>query len=168
MELCPQGIKLRVVAVAISLKRVRRLLNLGESATGFREGCGRGVGRTGRAELTGDAFTLVAPEEEADLRGIERSIGRTLPRITVPDFDYKARPHVRLEIPMAQRIAAIRKRKADDRARAKANADRRGGAHSADKPQAPARTGPQQRPSGPKPRGPGRSSRKRRPSRHRF
>ena len=105
---------------------------------------------------------------EADLRGIERSIGRTLPRITVPDFDYKARPHVRLEIPMAQRIAAIRKRKADDRARAKANADRRGGAHSADKPQAPARTGPQQRPSGPKPRGPGRSSRKRRPSRHRF
>ena len=123
------------------------------------------VGRTGRAELTGDAFTLVAPEEEADLRGIERSIGRTLPRITVPDFDYTARPHVRLEIPMAQRIAAIRKRKAEDRARAKANAERRAGAH---KPQAPTRTGPQQRPSGPKPRGPRRSSRKRRPSRHRF
>jgi ATP-dependent RNA helicase RhlE len=126
------------------------------------------VGRTGRAELTGDAFTLVAPEEEADLRGIERSIGRTLPRITVPDFDYKARPHVRLEIPMAQRIADIRKRKAEDRARAKANADRRAGAPSAHKPQAPARTGPQQRPSGPKPSGPRRSSRKRRPSRHRF
>ena len=126
------------------------------------------VGRTGRAELTGDAFTLVAPEEEADLRGIERSIGRTLPRITVPDFDYKARPHVRLEIPMAQLIAAIRKRKAEDRARAKANADRRAGAHSAHKPQTPARTGPPQHPSGPKPRGPRRSSRKRRPSRHRF
>jgi ATP-dependent RNA helicase RhlE len=65
------------------------------------------VGRTGRAELTGDAFTLVAPEEEGDLRGIERALGRTLPRITLPDFDYKAKPHVRLEIPIAQRIAAI-------------------------------------------------------------
>ncbi|HEY9467357.1 MAG TPA: DEAD/DEAH box helicase [Vicinamibacterales bacterium] len=123
------------------------------------------VGRTGRAELTGDAFTLVAPEEEADLRGIERAIGRTLPRITLPDFDYKARPQVRLEIPMAQRIAAIRARKAEDRARAKANADRRAGAQ---KPQAPARPGPQQRPSGAKPGGPRRSSRRRRPSRHRF
>jgi ATP-dependent RNA helicase RhlE len=126
------------------------------------------VGRTGRAELTGDAFTLVAPEEEADLRGIERAIGRTLPRITLPDFDYKARPQVRLEIPMAQRIAAIRARKAEDRARAKANADRRAGAQ---KPQAPARPGPQQPPSAPQPRGPSRSSRRssrnRRPSRHR-
>jgi ATP-dependent RNA helicase RhlE len=127
------------------------------------------VGRTGRAELTGDAFTLVAPEEEADLRGIERAIGRTLPRITLPDFDYKARPQVRLEIPMAQRIAAIRARKAEDRARAKANADRRAGAQ---KPQAPARPGPQQPPSAPQPRGPSRSSRRssrnRRPSRHRY
>jgi ATP-dependent RNA helicase RhlE len=126
------------------------------------------VVRTGRAELTGDAFTLVAPEEEADLRGIERAIGRTLPRITLPDFDYKARPQVRLEIPMAQRIAAIRARKAEDRARAKANADRRAGAQ---KPQAPARPGPQQPPSAPQPRGPSRSSRRssrnRRPSRHR-
>ena len=80
------------------------------------------VGRTGRAELTGDAFTFVAPEEEGDLRAIERAIGRTLPRVTLPDFDYKAKPHVRLEIPMAQRIAAIRAQKAEERARAKANA----------------------------------------------
>ena len=83
------------------------------------------VGRTGRAELTGDAFTFVAPEEEPDLRAIERAIGRTLPRITLPDFDYKARPHVRLEIPIAQRIAAIRAQKAEERARAKANTERR-------------------------------------------
>jgi ATP-dependent RNA helicase RhlE len=83
------------------------------------------VGRTGRAELTGDAFTLVAPEEESDLKAIERAIGRTLPRITVPDFDYKAKPHVRLEIPLAQRIAAIRAQKAEQRARAKANTERR-------------------------------------------
>ena len=34
------------------------------------------VGRTGRAELTGEAFTFVAPEEEADLRAIERAVGK--------------------------------------------------------------------------------------------
>jgi ATP-dependent RNA helicase RhlE len=95
------------------------------------------VGRTGRAELTGDAFTLVAPEEESDLKAIERAIGRTLPRITVPDFDYRAKPHVRLEIPIAQRIAAIRAQKAQERARAKLNEARRAG---------------QLRPSGPTPR----------------
>ena len=50
------------------------------------------VGRTGRAEATGDAFTFVAPEEEGSLRDIERAIGRRLPRVTVPDFDYTARP----------------------------------------------------------------------------
>src|SRR5205814_2328648 len=36
------------------------------------------VGRTARAEMTGDAFTFVAPEEEGDLRAIERAIGKPL------------------------------------------------------------------------------------------
>jgi ATP-dependent RNA helicase RhlE len=49
------------------------------------------VGRTARAEMTGAAFTLVSPEEETDLRGIERAITQRLPRITLPDFDYHAR-----------------------------------------------------------------------------
>jgi len=91
------------------------------------------VGRTGRAELTGDAFTFVAPEEEGDLQAIERAIGKVLPRITLPDFDYRARPQTRLEIPLAERIAAIRTRKAEERARGKAKAQRRapqGGGHT--------------------------------------
>ncbi len=46
------------------------------------------VGRTGRAEATGEAFTFVSPQEEDDLRAIERAIGKRLPRVTVPDFDY--------------------------------------------------------------------------------
>ena len=75
------------------------------------------VGRTGRAELTGDAFTFVAPDEEPDLRSIERAVKRTLPRVTLPDFDYKARPQAKLEIPLAERIAAIRQRKSQERAR---------------------------------------------------
>jgi ATP-dependent RNA helicase RhlE len=91
------------------------------------------VGRTGRADAVGEAFTFVAPDEEQDLRDIERVIGRRLPRVTVPDFDYNARPKTRLEIPIAQRIAEIRARKRDERARAELNAARRGA--SARRPQ---------------------------------
>ncbi|MEO8294412.1 MAG: DEAD/DEAH box helicase [Gemmatimonadota bacterium] len=83
------------------------------------------VGRTARAEAVGDAFTFVAPDEEADFKRIERVVGKSLPRVTVPDFDYKARPEARLEVPLAERIAGIRAKKADDRVRAKANAERR-------------------------------------------
>ncbi len=83
------------------------------------------VGRTARAEMTGDAITLVAPDEENELRAIERAIGKRLPRVTVPEFDYSQKPTEKLEIPLAERIAAIRNRKAEERARAKANAERR-------------------------------------------
>jgi ATP-dependent RNA helicase RhlE len=85
------------------------------------------VGRTARAETTGDAFTFVSPDEEGELRGIERAIGKRLPRVTVPGFDYAAKPEGVLEVPLAERIAAIRARKAEDRARAKAKAERRAG-----------------------------------------
>ena len=83
------------------------------------------VGRTARAELPGDAFTFVAPEEEGELRAIERAIGKQLPRVTLPGFDYSKRPPERLEIPIGKRIAAIRARKAEDRARARINAEPR-------------------------------------------
>jgi ATP-dependent RNA helicase RhlE len=83
------------------------------------------VGRTARAELTGDAFTFMAPAEEGDLKRIERVVGKRLPRIVLPDFNYKAAPETRLEVPLAERIAAIKARKADDRVRARVNAERR-------------------------------------------
>jgi ATP-dependent RNA helicase RhlE len=83
------------------------------------------VGRTARAEATGDAFTFVAPDEEGELRGIERAIGRRLPRVTVPDFDYHAKAEAKLEVPLAERIAQIRAKKAEDRERAKAKVARR-------------------------------------------
>lgn len=83
------------------------------------------VGRTARMEATGDAFTFVSPEEEPDLRAIEKALGKRLPRVIVPDFDYTAKQEERLEVPIGERIAAIRAKKAEDRARAKAKADRR-------------------------------------------
>jgi ATP-dependent RNA helicase RhlE len=83
------------------------------------------VGRTGRAEATGEAFTFVAPDEENELRAIERAISKRLPRVTLPDFDYAAKPQAKLEVPLAERIAEIRARKAQDRERAKINAARK-------------------------------------------
>jgi ATP-dependent RNA helicase RhlE len=111
------------------------------------------VGRTGRAEATGEAFTFVAPEEEGDLRDIERVIGRRLPRVTVPDFDYTARPKAKLGVPLAQRIAEIRARKREERTRAGINAARRAAAH---------RPGSSQRPGSPPARPPAPHRRRRR------
>src|SRR4051794_1662562 len=83
------------------------------------------VGRTARADATGDAFTLVSPEEEQDLAAIERAIGKRLPRVVVPGFDYASKPTQRFEVPIAERIAEIRSRKAEERKRAKEKAERR-------------------------------------------
>lgn len=48
------------------------------------------VGRTARMEAFGEAITFVSPEEEGDLRGIEKTLGKAIARITLPDFDYRA------------------------------------------------------------------------------
>ncbi|MEO6778980.1 MAG: DEAD/DEAH box helicase [Gemmatimonadaceae bacterium] len=123
------------------------------------------VGRTGRAEASGDAFTFVAPDEEGDLRNIEKAVGKRLPRVTVPDFNYNARPEQKLEVPRGERIAAIRAKKADDRARAAAKATRRGSQPAA--AQAGSRAGqakPGQRPSVPGTNRPKSGSQPRRPS----
>ena len=48
------------------------------------------IGRTGRAEVKGNAFTFVSLQEEADVRNIERVLRRKLPRIRVPGFDHGA------------------------------------------------------------------------------
>jgi ATP-dependent RNA helicase RhlE len=83
------------------------------------------VGRTARVQATGDAYTFVSPDEEAGLRAIERHMGQRLARRTVAGFDYAKRPAERLEVPLAERVAAIRARKTEERARARSNAERR-------------------------------------------
>ncbi|MEO5931333.1 MAG: DEAD/DEAH box helicase, partial [Candidatus Kapaibacterium sp.] len=47
------------------------------------------IGRTGRAESTGDAFTFVARSEEQHLRKMEQHIGRRFQRKIYPGFSYK-------------------------------------------------------------------------------
>ena len=46
------------------------------------------IGRTGRAEHTGDAFTLVTPDDRDVIRALEKIMGKQLPRQTQEGFDY--------------------------------------------------------------------------------
>jgi len=46
------------------------------------------IGRTGRAEHLGDAFTLVTPEDNDIIRILERIMGQPLKRETLEGFDY--------------------------------------------------------------------------------
>ena len=50
------------------------------------------IGRGNRSAAVSDAFTLMSPEEQAHVAAIERFMGRTVPRVMLPDFDYKMRP----------------------------------------------------------------------------
>jgi ATP-dependent RNA helicase RhlE len=70
------------------------------------------VGRTARAEAIGDALTLVAPDEEQDFRAIQRHLTTRIERLTLPGFDYRTKPAERLEIPLADRLRAMRARRA--------------------------------------------------------
>jgi ATP-dependent RNA helicase RhlE len=46
------------------------------------------IGRTGRATREGDAFTFMAPDEIAMVRTIEAVMGKPIPRVSVPGFDF--------------------------------------------------------------------------------
>jgi len=46
------------------------------------------IGRTGRAQNTGEAFTLVTEDDVRDARSIERFINQTVERKKFPDFPY--------------------------------------------------------------------------------
>ena len=91
------------------------------------------VGRTARAVATGDAFLFVSPEEEGNLRGIERAIGRRLPRVTLSDFDYTKKPAEKLEVPLARRLAEMRAQRGQQH--------RRPGAHPTPRPSGRPRRG---------------------------
>ncbi|HRJ48607.1 MAG TPA: DEAD/DEAH box helicase, partial [Opitutaceae bacterium] len=46
------------------------------------------IGRTGRAQAVGDAFTLVTPENAGDIRDIQRFIGAKIPELKLEGFPY--------------------------------------------------------------------------------
>ena len=47
------------------------------------------IGRTGRAEASGDAFTIMTAEEASHVFAIERFISQKIPRVKLENFDYK-------------------------------------------------------------------------------
>jgi ATP-dependent RNA helicase RhlE len=47
------------------------------------------AGRTARALAVGDAFTLMARDEEDLVAAIERFTGKAIPRVILPNFDYR-------------------------------------------------------------------------------
>jgi ATP-dependent RNA helicase RhlE len=55
------------------------------------------IGRTARAEATGDAISLMSPSERGNLRDIERLIGSKIPQVTVTGFE--SRGEVEQELP---------------------------------------------------------------------
>jgi len=50
------------------------------------------IGRTGRAHAVGDAISFVTPEDHAELRSLERFIGRGLVRKRAEGFNYGVQP----------------------------------------------------------------------------
>jgi ATP-dependent RNA helicase RhlE len=50
------------------------------------------IRRSGPGGGVGDAFTMMSPEEQTEVAEIERFLGRSVPRVMLPDFDYKMRP----------------------------------------------------------------------------
>ncbi|MCW5213504.1 DEAD/DEAH box helicase, partial [Desulfobulbus sp. TB] len=51
------------------------------------------VGRTGRAEQTGDAYTFATPEDIKMVRSVERSLGKSIPRKQVNDLNKQGQDH---------------------------------------------------------------------------
>ena len=47
------------------------------------------IGRTGRAEATGDAFTIMTSEDSSHVFAIERFISQKIARVKLENFDYK-------------------------------------------------------------------------------
>ena len=46
------------------------------------------IGRTGRAQATGDAFTIMVAEDRQHMAAVERFIGQMIPRVKMPNFKY--------------------------------------------------------------------------------
>ncbi len=67
------------------------------------------IGRTGRAQRTGDAFTLLTSEDDGMVRALEKIMGQRIPRQTLAGFDYAAAPPPREPAGNAQAQGGFRR-----------------------------------------------------------
>src|SRR5205814_8311757 len=49
------------------------------------------IGRTGRMDATGDAITLITPDDREEVSAIEKRLGRRVERVEIDDFNYDRR-----------------------------------------------------------------------------
>jgi ATP-dependent RNA helicase RhlE len=76
-----------IAARGIDVSRISHVINYDMPDT--TDAYTHRIGRTGRAEKTGDAFTFITREDRAMVRSIERVLGEELECRTLKDFDYK-------------------------------------------------------------------------------
>jgi ATP-dependent RNA helicase RhlE len=77
-----------IAARGIDITRISHVINYDMPDT--MDAFTHRIGRAGRAEKTGDAFTLVTPQDRSLLNGIENMLGEKIKRRTLEDFDYTA------------------------------------------------------------------------------
>jgi len=76
-----------IAARGIDVSRISHVINYDMPET--TDAYTHRIGRTGRAEKTGDAFSLVTREDEAVVRNIEFVLGTKLERRRLNNFDYQ-------------------------------------------------------------------------------
>ena len=76
-----------IAARGIDISRISHVINYDMPDT--TDAYTHRIGRTGRAEKTGDAFTFITREDEDIVRSIERVLGEKVERRTMKGFDYK-------------------------------------------------------------------------------
>jgi ATP-dependent RNA helicase RhlE len=79
-----------IAARGIDVSRISHVINYDMPDT--TDAYTHRIGRTGRAEKTGDAFSLVTHEDEAMVRSIENVLGTRLERRRLNSFDYHKPP----------------------------------------------------------------------------
>jgi ATP-dependent RNA helicase RhlE len=77
-----------IAARGIDISTVSHVINFDMPST--TEAYTHRIGRTGRAQKTGDAFTFYTPEDEDMIRRIERTLKSNIARKTIEGFDYSA------------------------------------------------------------------------------
>ena len=82
------------------------------------------IGRTGRAGMEGEAVSLVSPDENGNLRDIEKLLGRKIPREHVEGFETAAREDTDVK-PVAREKTAGQKRRQPRQSRGSNNGNDR-------------------------------------------
>ncbi|RPJ12570.1 MAG: DEAD/DEAH box helicase, partial [Desulfobacteraceae bacterium] len=105
-----------IAARGIDVNRISHVINYDISDT--PEAYIHRIGRTGRAERSGDAFTLVTQDDTSTVREIERILGSRLKRNTIDGFDYSI-PAPRKDAEFARKQAVYTRNKSVGRSRSR-------------------------------------------------